>query len=113
LLPLPVLVFDVVGAALVQPPKSSSAATVGPGLDAEVLGVAPQPAPMSLEVRVSGIFIVLDIVEEDGAAAVAGAEAGAGSGLLQALPPHGSMLADENMLVKFDVDVVGAAFGAG
>jgi hypothetical protein len=114
---LPVMV--VVGAALAQPPKSSSAATVGAavaaravagagaGLDA--FGDAPQPAPMSLEVRVSGIFMVLD---DEGAGAAGGV--GVGSGLLQALPPHGSMLADENMLVKFeDVDVVGAALGAG
>lgn len=78
-----VVVPDETGAALVQPPKSSSAATVGVGL-----GAAPQPLPMSLGVKVSGTFI-MDAV--DGAA---GAGSGAGSGVLQALPPQGSMLAD-------------------
>jgi hypothetical protein len=112
---LPMLVM--VGAALAQPPKSSSAATVGAAVSAtagvgaglDTIGDAPQPAPMSLEVKVSGIFMVLD---DEGAGAAGGV--GVGSGLLQALPPHGSMLADENRLVKFeDVDVVGAALGAG
>lgn len=81
-----VVVPDDTGAALVQPPKSSSAATVGVGLGA-ALG-APQPPPMSLAVKVSGTFII-DAV--DGAA---GAGPGVGSGVLQALPPQGSMLAD-------------------
>lgn len=70
------------GAALVQPPKSSSAATVGVGLG------APQPLPMSLGVNVSGTFII-DAVDDG-----AGAGSGTGSGVLQALPPQGSILAD-------------------
>lgn len=95
-----------VGAALAQPPKSSSAATVGAGLLAADVAGVPQPAPMSFAVNVSGTFIALEIVEVvvDGA--------GAGSGVLHALLPHGSMLADESMLVTADVDVVAAAFGA-
>ena len=44
------------GAALAQPPKSSSAATVGAGLEAVRLG-APQPWPTSFGVKVSGTFI--------------------------------------------------------
>lgn len=84
---------------------------------------------MSCEVSVSGILIeaargdvmagfaveddevvvVVVVVVAAGAAAV-----GAGSGVLQALPPHGSMLlAAEKALVTLDVDVVGAAFCAG
>jgi hypothetical protein len=73
------------GAALAQPPKSSSAATVGAGLGA---AGAPQPLPMSCGVKVSGTFII-DAVE--GAAA---AGEGARSGVLHALPPHGSRLPD-------------------
>lgn len=79
------VVPDETGAALVQPPKSSSAATVGVGLDG-----APQPLPMSLAVRVSGSFIMLDADDTAGA----GAGSGTGSELPQALPPQGSMLAD-------------------
>lgn len=45
------------GAALAQPPKSSSAATVGAGLEAAALG-APQPWPTSFGVKVSGTFII-------------------------------------------------------
>lgn len=79
------MVPDETGAALVQPPKSSSAATVGVGLGA-ALG-APQPLPMSLAVRVSGTLM------DDAVDGAAGAGAGAGSGVLHALPPQGSMLA--------------------
>lgn len=67
------------GAALVQPPKSSSAVTVVGGFDAPPLG-APQPAPMSLAVSVSGTFIMED----------AGGSAGAGSKVLHASPPKAS-----------------------
>lgn len=98
-----VVVPDETGAALVQPPKSSSAATVGVGLDA-ALG-APQPLPMSLAVRVSGTFIIDDAV--DGAAR---AGSGAASGVLHALPPQGSMLADI-MLAAAAVAVGTSAFG--
>jgi hypothetical protein len=85
-----VVVFDEIGAALVQPPKSSSAATVGVGL-----GGAPQPDPMSLAVNVSGTFI---IEAADGvAAAGAGAGSGTGSGVLHAFPPHGSMFAGSTL----------------
>ena len=80
---------DETGAALVQPPKSSSAATVGVGFGA-ALG-APQPPPISLAVNVSGTFIMEDVA--DGTRA-AGAGSGAVSGVLHALPPQGSMLAD-------------------
>jgi hypothetical protein len=72
---------------------------------------------MSRGVKVLGILI--DSAMEECADVVgfaaggAGAGAGAGSGVLQAFPPHGSMLDEENMLVTFDVEVVGAAFWAG
>lgn len=79
------VVPEETGAALVQPPKSSSAATVGVGLDG-----APQPLPISLAVKVSGRFIMLEVDDTAGA----GAGAGTGSGLPHALPPQGSMLAD-------------------
>jgi hypothetical protein len=79
-----VVVAGVMGEALVQPPKSSSAATAGAGLG----GGAPQPLPMSLAVSVSGTFIM----EAPDEAAGAGAGAEAGSGLLQALPPQGSII---------------------
>lgn len=78
-----VVAEGVMGEALVQPPKSSSAATVGVGLGAG----APQPLLMSLAVKVSGTFI-MDAVDVVGA----GAGAGVGSGLLQALPPQGSII---------------------
>jgi hypothetical protein len=128
------LVVEVVavetGAALVHPPKSSSGATdagaaddvVAAVVDVAMVGLVgtPQPAPMSLDVSVSGILIVLAkaLVDEDdcvvgGIVVAAAAGAGAGSGVLQALPPQGSMLAEESMLVTFEVDVVGAAFGVG
>jgi hypothetical protein len=85
---------------------------------------------MSLGVSVSGILIESakgDVtgfaIVDDGVVVVvvlvvvvvgaAGAATG-GSGVLQALPPHGSMLlAAEKALVTLDVDVVGAAFCAG
>jgi hypothetical protein len=100
---LEVLVLDGVGleigAALAQPPKSSSAATVGAGLAAG--GGAPHPFPRSLGVKVSGTFIV-EAIE----GAVAAGE-GARSGVLHALPPHGSRLPD------IMVVVAGALGGAG
>lgn len=75
---------------------------------------------MSLEVNVLGILIAsaVGLAAKVGAAAAAADTdtdgAGAGSGVFQALPPQGSMLADdENMLEAFDVDVVGAAFCEG
>lgn len=96
-----------VGAALAQPPKSSSAATVGAGLLAAAVAGVPQPAPMSFAVNVSGTFIALEIVE------VVADGAGTGSGVLHALLPHGSMLADESILVTAAVDVVADVFCAG
>lgn len=74
------------GAALVHPPKSSSAATVGAGLDAAL--DIPQPPPISLAVSVSGSFII------DAPEAAGGEEtgAGAGSGVFHALPPQGSIM---------------------
>lgn len=97
-----VVVVDETGAALAQPPKSSSAVTVGVGL-----GAAPQPAPISLAVSVSGTFITGEEVD------AAGAGSGAGSGVFHALPPQGSMLA-ENMLLDEVVVAAGTAgLGAG
>lgn len=55
------------------------------GLDA--VGEAPQPAPTSLAVSVSGSFIIEEGWEG------AGAAAGSGSGVLQAFEPHGSIAA--------------------
>lgn len=119
LLLLVLVVVLLTGAALVHPPKSSSGATVAAEEVVVVVVVvvlaagAPQPAPISWEVNVSGILIesvmegCVDVV------GFAAGGAGAGSGVLQALPPHGSMLDEENMLVTFDVEVVGAAFWAG
>lgn len=117
----PVLVVVVVvlltGAALVHPPKSSSGATVAAEVVVVVVVVvlaagAPQPAPMSRPVRVSGILIesVMEGCAEVVGFAAGGAGADTGSGVLQAFPPHGSMVDEENMLVTFDVVVVGAAF---
>lgn len=106
ILPVVVVVVVVVavvdeetGAALVQPPKSSSAVTVVGGFDAVELG-APQPVPISLAVSFSGTFI------ED-----AEGSAGAGSGVLHALPSNGSKL-DDSMLGGTAV-VVAAAAGSG
>lgn len=93
------------GAALAQPPKSSSASTVVGALEAG-LG-APQPLPMSFGVRVSGTFI-MDAVDGAGAAGE-----GARSAVLQALPPHGSRLPDI-MLAAAAVAALGAeTLGAG
>lgn len=95
-----------IGTALAHPPKSSSAATVGAGLDTVLDAAgAPQPAPMSLAVNVSGTFIIEAAVEEEGAA-------GAGSGVLHALLPQGSIFA-ENILVTVDVVADTSGFGAG
>lgn len=103
-----VVVGGDIGAALVQPPKSSSAATVGAGLD-DALGEvgAPQPAPRSFAVSLSGSFIMEDEPVVGGV--------GVGSGVFQALPaPQGSMEAAENMLFGAAAVVVGAAgLGAG
>lgn len=94
------------GAALAQPPKSSSAATVAAGLGAGV--GAPQPLPRSLGVRVSGTFII-DAAEGAGAGATG---EGARSGVLHAFPPHGSRLPDI-MLAAAAVAALGAgALGA-
>jgi hypothetical protein len=70
---------------------------------------------MSRGVKLSGILIesVMEGCADVVGFAAGGAGAGAGSGVLQAFPPHGSMLEEENMLVTFDVEVVGAAFWAG
>lgn len=97
----------LVGAALVQPPKSSSAVTSGcvVGLDGTL-----QPAPMSLDVSLSGIFMVAD-TEEPGASVAAGA----GSGVLHGSLAQGSILTEERTLpiLDVDVDVVVAGSGAG
>lgn len=78
--------MEETGAALAQPPKSSSSATEGAGgLDAEADEEAPQPAPTSLAVSVSGSFIIEEGWEAGGAA---------GSGSLQAFEPQGSMAAE-------------------
>lgn len=103
------VVPDETGAALVHPPKSSSTATVGAGFGA-ALG-APQPLLMSFAVRVSGTRIMDDAV--DGAA---GAGSGAASGVLHALPPQGSMLADITLAavaVATGTSGFGAAWGWG
>lgn len=99
-----VVIVVETGAALAQPPKSSSAATVGAGFElAAGEAGAPQPAPMSLAVSVSGTFIM---VELDGAGA-------AGSEVLHALPPHGSMLGIMLATEAVDVEVTGFGTGAG
>jgi hypothetical protein len=92
------------GAALSQPPKSSSAATVGAGLGDE----APQPpGEMSFAVMVSGTFIISAV---EGAAGAAGS----GSGLDHALPPpHGSMLDGGMLAVTAGVDTEGEVTGLG
>lgn len=96
------VVDEETGAALVQPPKSSSAVTVVGGCGA-ALG-APQPAPMSLGVSVSGTFIMDDAAGSDGA----------GSGVFHALLSKGSMF-DVNMLggTAVVVDAATSGFGAG
>ena len=101
---LVVVVVDGIGAALAHPPKSSSAATVGAGLEPAERAGAPQPPPTSLAVSVSGTFII-----EDGA----GAAAGAGSGVPQALPPHGSMVVGGSTLATDAVVLAGFGAGAG
>lgn len=93
-----VVAVEGTGAALAQPPKSSSAVTAGAGLGP----VLPQPPPISLAVKVSGTFIM----EEDGGAA------GAGSGVLHALPPQGSMLAGSALATEA-VDVATLGLGSG
>jgi hypothetical protein len=92
------------GAALAQPPKSSSAATVGAGLEA-ALG-APQPWPTSLGVKVSGTFIM------DAGEGAAGAADGAGSGVLHAFPPHGSRLPDIMLAAAVVAALADGALGA-
>lgn len=87
-----------VGAALVHPPKSSSATTVGVDLVFVTAG-APQP-PISLAVNVSGTFMVVDWA----------LEAETGSGVLQASLPHASKLA-ENMLLTLVVLATGCGAG--
>lgn len=104
----PDLVLFVVletGAALVQPPKSSSAATAGAGLE-DALG-APQPWPTSFGVNVSGTFIM------DAGENAAGPGDEAGSGVLHAFPPHGSRLPDIMLAAAaFAALVTGALRGA-
>lgn len=97
------VVEDETGAALVQPPKSSSAVTVGAGFDA-VLG-APQPAPTSFAVRVAGTCIM----------EVAGsAGPGAGSGVFHAFVSKGSMPAESMLGGTAEVVVAGGStLGAG
>lgn len=99
---LVVVVAAETGAALVQPPKSSSVATVGAGFEvaAGEEAWAPQPPPKSFGVSVSGTFM-----DDDGGAA------GAGSGVLHAFPPHGSMVAG-SALATLAVTGDAAGFGA-
>lgn len=99
-----VVVVVVEMAALAQPPKSSSAATVGAGFEvAPGEDGAPQPAPMSLAVSVSGTFIMLEVDEA----------AAAGSGVLHSLPPQGSTLGIMLATETVDVEVTGFGAGAG
>lgn len=101
---------DELGTALAHPPKSSSEVTVGSGFEEDA---APQPVPMSLAVRVSGTFII-EAVD------VTGGSEGAGSGVVHALSPQGSMV-DERRLVAVAVVLVtsvvgtndGSGFGSG
>lgn len=92
------------GAALSQPPKSSSPDIVGAGFEG-----APQPAPTSFAVRVSGTFIM------EAGDAVAAAPAGSGSGVLHAFPPpHGSMVEERMLAVTVGVDTLdGSGLGSG
>lgn len=93
------------GAALSQPPKSSSPDIVGAGFEG-----APQPAPTSFAVRVSGTFIM------EAGEGVATAPAGSGSGVLHALPPppHGSMVEERMFAVTAGVDTLdGSGLGSG
>lgn len=91
------------GAALSQPPKSSSVATVGAGLGD---GTPQPPGEMSFAVMVSGTFIISAV---EGAAGAAGS----GSGLDHALPPppHGSMLDGIMLAVTAGVDAEGEVTG--
>lgn len=87
--------------ALAQPPKSSSAVTVGVGFveDCE----APHPAPTSFGVNLSGTFIMEGVW---GGGEVVSLE-------LQAFPPQGSIeLAERIFIVLADV-VTGGDFAAG
>ena len=90
------------GTALVHPPKSSSAATVGAmffaaGVDVEGSG---HPEPISFAVKVSGTFIIeAAVVDDDGGAAGSGS---GGSGVLHALPPHSSMPATGSMFARLE-----------
>lgn len=81
------------GAALAQPPKSSSPETTGAGFDA---AGAPHPLPKSFAVNVAGTRIES---AAEGALGFGAAGAGAGSGVLQALSPQGSLMAPPNMAV--------------
>lgn len=94
---------------LAQPPKSSSATTVGVGFVVELCIVVedePQPPPRSLAVNVSGTFIM-----EEVCCGAAGAGGEAGSFVLQALlPPQGSI--PENIFGVLLV-TTGAAFDSG
>jgi hypothetical protein len=71
---------------------------------------APQPAPMSLAVRVSGSFIVM--VGDSFRVEAAGGGAGAGSGVLHASLPQGFALTENILPVVLEVEVVVVALGA-
>lgn len=92
------------GGALVHPPKSSSAETVGAALVVEVGEGEPHPEPMSLAVIVSGTFII----DEEVCLLIGEVT----SAVFQALPPHGSMALLESMLLTLAV-LVGGDTGAG
>lgn len=98
-------VVEETGAALSQPPKSSSVATVGAGLGD---GTPQPPGEMSFAVIVSGTFIISAV---EGAAGATGS----GSGLDHALlpPPHGSMLDGSMLAVTAGVDAEGEIAGLG
>lgn len=83
---LEVLRGDVVaGGALVHPPKSSSAETVGWGLGSGF----PQADPRSFAVIVSGTLMLMVLA--------GGLDSGTGSGVFQASLPHGSMFAEKRL----------------
>lgn len=94
------------GAALVQPPKSSSAVTVVDCFEEVLVLEAPQPAPMSLGVRVAGTCII--------EAGEGSAGAGAGSGVSHALLSKASRL--EVSMLGGTAEVVvagGSSLGSG
>lgn len=79
------------GAALLQPPKSSSWVTVG-CVDALVPVLLPHP-PKSSEIDVVGGALYVDVGEDSVWVGVGAGLAGSGSGVLHAsLEPHASIL---------------------